>query len=289
MSARFGIIGLGEAGGAIAAGLVSAGATVVGYDATPNPVVHERCRSVGVTVVKDVEALAADADLTICLTSAKVAVSVAEALAPFLTQRHIYSDWNSASPEVKHQIADLVEARGAMFVDGAVMAAVPPQRHAVPVLLSGNGAAAFMAAVDGLGMQLENLGPEPGQASAVKMFRSLLVKGLEALLVECIVGADRYGAARRVLTSMNGTLPTEDWNELTTYLVTRAVQHGHRRAEELRQVTVTLAEAGVEPLLAPAGAARLQWFADLGLGAELAHTGWQSYEDVLRLIDKRGR
>src|SRR5439155_13383771 len=112
--------------------------------------------------------------------------------------------------ETKRAVGHLVTKAGATYVDGAVLAAVPPERHRVPVLLSGDGASRLAELLTPYGMQLEIVGDLPGQASAVKMFRSLLVKGLEALLLECAVGAHAYGATERVLNSMNGTLPTED-------------------------------------------------------------------------------
>jgi 3-hydroxyisobutyrate dehydrogenase-like beta-hydroxyacid dehydrogenase len=159
---------------------------------------------------------------------------------------------------------------------------VPPQRHRVPVLLSGDGARRLFELLSPFGMQLEVLGDQPGQASAVKMFRSLLVKGLEALLLECALGAQAYGATERVLSSMNGTLPTEDWRRLASYLLERTVLHGERRAEELRQVARTLDDAGVEPLMAEAGARRLQWLVDLDLGSSLDVTDYDSLLSTLR-------
>lgn len=287
MTARFGIIGVGEAGSAIAAGLREAGAdTVLGYDSrADDPVVAGRAAAAGLPLVGSLAELTARADLLTCLTSATSALAVATSVAPHLEHRHVYSDWNSASPQLKMRVAAIVRPTGARFVDGAVMAAVPPHRHQVPVLLSGDGAEEFASAVYGLGMRLEVLGTEPGAASAVKMFRSLLVKGLEALILECVVGAHEFGAAKRVLDSMNGSLPMGDWDELASYLIGRTVRHGARRAEELRQVAVTLADAGVEPMLAEAGARRLQWLVDLGLGSDVAGDAPATYHTVLDRID----
>jgi 3-hydroxyisobutyrate dehydrogenase-like beta-hydroxyacid dehydrogenase len=283
MTARIGLIGVGEAGAAIASGLQEEhGLTVAGYDARgADPAVRARAERAGVELVADLAELAERADVVICLASAKVAVPIARDITPHLSSIHLYTDWNSASPEVKREVGEVVSASGASYVDGAVMAAVPPHRHRVPVLLSGNGAEQLSAALAGYGMQLEILGSEPGQASAVKMFRSLLVKGLEALLLECAVGAQAYGATQRVLESMNGTLPTEDWPRLAAYLLERTVAHGERRAEELRQVARTLDDAGVQPLLAEAGAQRLQWFVDLGVTADGADL---DYDGVLRAV-----
>src|SRR5262245_15870960 len=191
MSPRIGIIGLGEAGSAIAAGLLEEhGIHVVGYDAQgDDPVVASRASRAGVTMVDSIVALVAASDVIISLTSAKVATAVAESAAAHLGPAHVFSDWNSSSPELKRRVAEIISGSGAAFADGAVMAAVPPHRHRVPVLLSGDGAARFADALQDTSMRLDVIGDEPGQASAVKMFRSLLVKGLEALLLEFGVGA----------------------------------------------------------------------------------------------------
>jgi 3-hydroxyisobutyrate dehydrogenase-like beta-hydroxyacid dehydrogenase len=287
MTPRIGLVGVGEAGAAIAAGLHEEhGLSVVGYDARGHEnAVRNRAADAGVTLVDDLRQLCADTDVLLCLASAKVAVAIAEQAAPHLRPAQVYADLNSASPEVKRTVGIIVAGSGAAYVDGAVMAAVPPQRHRVPILLSGGGAARLAELLTPLGMRLEVLGGEPGQASAVKMFRSLLVKGLEALLLECAVGAAAYGATDRVLSSMNGTLPTEDWRRLAGYLLERTVVHGTRRAEELRQVAHTLEDAGVDPMLAEAGARRLQWFVDLDLGPDLDPT---DYEGVLGAARKAG-
>ncbi|MFJ3779761.1 DUF1932 domain-containing protein [Streptomyces sp. NPDC090075] len=287
MTVRIGLIGAGEAGAAIAAGLRDEyGLAVLGHDARGHEdAVRQRATAAGVTLVDDLRQLSADTDVLLCLASAKGAVAIAEQTAPHLRPGQVYADLNSASPEVKRTVGRIVAGSGAAYVDGAVMAAVPPKRHKVPILLSGDGAARLAELLTPLGMRLEVLGGDPGQASAVKMFRSLLVKGLEALLLECAVGASAYGATERVLSSMNGTLPTEDWRQLAGYLLERTVVHGTRRAEELRQVASTLQDAGVDPMLAEAGARRLQWFVDLDLSPDLDPT---DYEGVLGAVRKAG-
>lgn len=259
-----GLIGAGEAGCAIAEGLREVDGVIVrGFDIRADEAaVRERADNAGLPLVATVQELVERSDVLLCLTSAKVALSCAKQAAPFLRGGQVYSDWNSASPKLKRTVAAVIDKTPAAFADGAVMAAVPPHRHRVPVLVSGSGARDLAAALAPAGMRIEVLDGEAGQASAVKMFRSLLVKGLEALLVECAIGAQEYGATERVLTSMNGSLPMDDWNRLAEYLVRRTIEHGVRRAEELRQVAETLEEIGHDAWLARAGAKRLQWFAD---------------------------
>lgn len=281
-----GLIGLGEAGSAIAAGLTENGHAVAAYDARHGePSLRRVAEERQVDLVGSPAELAERAKVIICLTSASVAALVAREFAPELGSGHLYADWNSASPQVKRDIAAIVEPSGAGFTDGAVMAAVPPNRHLVPVLLSGGGAEAFAAATAALGIRTEVIGGDPGQAAAVKMYRSLLVKGLEALLLECAVGAAQHRVTERVFASMSGSLPLDDWSTLASYLLGRTALHGRRRAEELRQVAGTLRESGIEPLLADAGAERLQWAVDAGLtGDRFAGTAPADYHEVLAAL-----
>jgi 3-hydroxyisobutyrate dehydrogenase-like beta-hydroxyacid dehydrogenase len=281
-TARIGLIGLGEAGGAIASGLAELGVAIVGYDARADaPAVLATAERAGVTMAGSVAELVAAVDVVMCLTKAAAAVPVARAAAAELLARHVYADLNSASPEVKRAAASAVEHTGAQFADVAIMAAVLPHRHLVPMVVSGSGAKAFSDQVRPFGMHAEVLGDRVGQASAVKMYRSLLVKGIEALVFECALGASAEGALDRVLESMAGSLPFGDWAELATYLMGRSVAHGERRAAELREVAATLDETGIDPALANAAAARLEWVAARGLQARFAGGDPRDYQEIL--------
>ncbi|SEE70030.1 NAD(P)-dependent oxidoreductase [Jiangella alba] len=260
---RMGFVGLGEAAGAIAAGLPAAAVHVYAFDARADDArVRERAAAGGVTLVRTPADLAARCDVVIGLTSGSTAVTVAEELAGALQPGHVYADWNSASPDTKRRVAAVVEPSGARFADGAVMAAVPAHGHRVPVLLSGGGADELLRRCAGLGMNLRVIGAEPGQAAAVKMLRSLIVKGLESLVVECAVAAGHYGVADEVLRSLDGTPDTSDWGALSAYVHARVREHGARRASELDEVARTVSAAGLEPWLAEAAARRMRWVAE---------------------------
>jgi len=137
----------------------------------------------------------------------------------------------------------------------------------VPCLIGGPGAAALAPVAAALGMKMEFVSAEVGQASAVKMFRSIVVKGLEALLVESMTASAEYGVEDRVLASLQETWPGIDWQKLSGYMLERVVRHGRRRAAEMREVSETLRGIGIEPTMAAATAARQQWVADLGVEA----------------------
>jgi 3-hydroxyisobutyrate dehydrogenase-like beta-hydroxyacid dehydrogenase len=257
---RLGVLGLGEAGLAVATGVHwEGGVAVAGFDVRrDDPELRERARDLA--LVGSARELAESSDVLLVLTSGSSAVTVATELAPWLRPGQVYADWNSASPQTMREVAAVVQPTGALFADGAVMAAVPPHGHRVPVLLSGPGAGAMAERTAGFGLRLEVIGDQPGQAAAVKMLRSLLVKGIEALVIECLLGAEHYGVRDRVLASMAGTPDTSDWEALAGYAVGRVSAHGARRAAELYEVAETLAAADVEPWLATAAARRLDTF-----------------------------
>ncbi len=137
------------------------------------------------------------------------------------------------------------------------MAPVPPQRLKVPMLLGGERAAELATALRALGMNTTAIATDIGIASAVKMCRSIVIKGLEALTLECVMAARKLGAEEPVLASLHATFPQLGWQEsLPDYLVSRVAEHGRRRAAEMREVARTLEDVGIEPLMALATAAR---------------------------------
>lgn len=291
MTVAVGVVGFGEAGAAIAAGLAGAGADVVATDTRLQSADGDRLRRLaaeqGVRLVPAAAAVAGEADVILSLVTSSAALPVATALAPHLRATHLVADLNSTSPGLACRVGEVIDASGAVFVDVAVMAAVPPHRHRVPMLASGPGAERFSGLP--LELQVEVVGSEAGTASAIKMLRSLLVKGLEALLLEFAVAAHRFGATDRVLASMNGTLPTEDWRDLATYLLARTARHGARRGHELEEVATMLRELDIEPLLAEAGARRLLWAAERGLGERFADQLPAHYDEVLSALQEGRR
>jgi 3-hydroxyisobutyrate dehydrogenase len=150
-------------------------------------------------------------------------------------------------------------------VEAAVMTSVPPHGIRAPMLLGGPHAEAFLPLAEALGMQAQVFSAEIGRASSVKMCRSVMIKGIEALVTESMLAARHYGVEREVLASLNDLVPHKDWPGLARYMLTRALIHGRRRAEEMREVARTVDEAGFTPLQSAATAERQDWAADRGL------------------------
>jgi 3-hydroxyisobutyrate dehydrogenase len=134
-------------------------------------------------------------------------------------------------------------------------------------------------------MRIEALSGPIGTAAAVKMCRSIVVKGLEALLVECVLGAGRYGAAAHVFASLQESYPGIEWKKLADYNMGRVVVHGERRAREMEEVAETLRAAGIEPIMAEATARRQDWAATLRLREQFGPDGPQTYQEVLDLLE----
>ena len=286
---RLGIVGYGEVGRIFAAGLRARGVDDLAvWDVkfidparSNEPLAH--ARATGVHAADSVASLCAGRQLIVSAVTASNTLSVAEAVAGHVTQGTVFLDLNSASPGTKQQAAALIEARGGRYVEAGVMTSVPPYGMAVPMLLGGPHATALAPVLKAWGMDATPVSDRWGVASAIKMCRSIMIKGLEALVVESYATARRYGVEDHVLPTLAETFPSIDWHAQGRYFFSRVVQHGQRRAEEMRESAHTVREAGMEPLMAAAIAAKQQWMADLareGIFAEVPKDArWQDYAD----------
>jgi 3-hydroxyisobutyrate dehydrogenase-like beta-hydroxyacid dehydrogenase len=287
-----GFIGFGEAGSTIAGGLAAAGVErIVAFDIAANdarlgPVIHDRARRACTTIVESPAALARESEMVFSTVTSSSALEAANQNAAFLDPRHIYADLNSVSPALKQEIDRIVSATGARFVEVAVMAPVLRYGHRVPMLLGGPAAALFVERMKPFGMRCEVLSAAVGTAAAVKMCRSIVVKGLEALMCECVLGASRYDAGSYVFASLNESFPGIDWRTLADYMVGRVVVHGERRAREMAEVAETLRAIGVEPIMAEAAARRHDWSARLGLRLHFGPDGPRTAAEVVEVVTR---
>jgi 3-hydroxyisobutyrate dehydrogenase-like beta-hydroxyacid dehydrogenase len=260
----FAIIGFGEVGGLFARDLRAAGVSgIAAYDIAESA--RARAAATGYVEVRGTAAAAATgADAVFVSVTAGSALEAAASLSGELGRAPFVVDVNSVSPSTKRSAARVVGEAGGRYVEAAVMTSVPPHGLRSPMLLGGPHARDFMALTAPFGMRLTAFSEEIGRASSVKMCRSVMVKGLEALTTECMLAARRYGVEREVLRSLADILPHEDWPGLARYVISRALLHGKRRAEEMREVARTVSEAGVEPLLSRAVAERQDWAGERG-------------------------
>ncbi|MEK7833906.1 MAG: DUF1932 domain-containing protein [Acidobacteriota bacterium] len=290
---KIGFVGFGEAAFHIARGLRDAGLKhIAAYDInthTPGlgEKIQRRAVESGIALVESNAELAEVSDILLSTVTANRAREAAEQTAPFLDARHIFADLNSVSPALKETIGQLVEAGGARFVEIAIMSPVPPHGHRVPMFLCGVHAQSLVDRLAPYGMTLEVISEQIGAASATKMCRSIIVKGLEALLLECVLGAVPYGADERVFATLEETMPGMNWKKLASYMVGRVVEHSERRARELEEVAATLRAIGVEPIMAEATVRRQDWCAKLDLLQEFGGEVPGDYRQVVNAINQR--
>jgi 3-hydroxyisobutyrate dehydrogenase-like beta-hydroxyacid dehydrogenase len=265
---RIAIIGFGEVGTTFARRFLASGRhEVATYDVlldsvTAADAMREKARAANVEACASPAAAAQGARVVISAVTATASRAVAEAAARYLGPGQIFLDVNSVSPETKRGNAEAVERSGARYVEAAVMAPVAPYGLKVPILLGGTAAGEAAEHLNPAGMRMEVATETVGQASAIKMCRSIMIKGIEALAVECFLTARRYGVEETIIASLNGTFPNMNWEKQAGYLIERVVQHGRRRAAEMREAAETVACAGLDPLMTAATARRQDWVAD---------------------------
>ncbi|WP_395704264.1 DUF1932 domain-containing protein [Aquabacterium sp.] len=261
------LIGYGEVGRILAEDLRAQGVAVSAHDLKladeRGQALREHAAAHGVALAASHAATVREADLVVSAVTASQAVAVAEACAPGLKPGAFFLDFNSASPGAKIRAAGLVDAANGRYVEGAVMTSLPPYRIRVPLLLGGGHAAALLSGLQALGFQPKVASDRLGVASATKMCRSVMIKGLEAMVIESFTTARAYGVEDQVLASLAETFPGIDWEKQGAYFFQRVIEHGRRRAEEVREVAVTVREAGLEPWSAAGTAERQAWVADL--------------------------
>ena len=282
-SASIALIGFGEAGSILGEELARRGCGVRAWDiqladAALEKRMRHRIELARADAAGSLEQALRGAKLVISAVTATSAAEVASDSAAVLTAGQIYVDINSVSPGVKRANAACVEAAGAHYIDAAVMAPVPPQRLAVPMLLGGSHAAELSVSLNALGFSTRAVSAEVGIASAIKMCRSVMIKGIEALTVECLLSARHYGAEAAVLQSLAATFPSMGWSEAQPdYLISRVAEHGRRRAAEMREVAATVQDAGLVPHMALATAARQDALVDDMQAAGIAYDASQAF------------
>ncbi|WGR98416.1 DUF1932 domain-containing protein [Bradyrhizobium sp. ISRA443] len=264
---QVGLLGYGEVGRILAEDLRKQGVKVCAYDvklgSEQGKPLREHAAGIGVELTRSHADLAGQSDFIVSAVTASQAVPVAEACAPAIRKDAWFLDFNSASPGAKQRAASCIDGAGGRYVEGAVMTSVPPYRIKVPLLLGGRGARELAPLLVALGFAAKVASDQLGVSSAVKMCRSIIIKGLEAMVIESFTTARAYGVEDAVLASLKETFPAIDWEKQGAYFFQRVIEHGRRRAEEVREVAETVREAGLTPWSASGTAERQAWIADL--------------------------
>jgi 3-hydroxyisobutyrate dehydrogenase-like beta-hydroxyacid dehydrogenase len=288
-------IGFGEAAKAMVAGLREAHPALpihlydIGFAGAGGEGLCAQAAALQAQVHDSLGAAVAGSDIVLSTVVANAAVAVAEGAAAHLKPGQFYIDLNSAAPATKQRVAAVLEISGCDVLDGAILSPVPKHRHKVPILLCGAQVAEATAKLAALGFNVENGGETLGAASATKMLRSIMIKGVEALFLECVAAASHFGATERVLVSLQPSLPGLDWPERACYLTSRTALHGARRAAEMSEAAAMLRDIGMEPMMAEAAARRISWGAEQGLDAGLVDGSFPTVEAMERAFAGKDR
>jgi 3-hydroxyisobutyrate dehydrogenase-like beta-hydroxyacid dehydrogenase len=262
-----GLVGYGEVGRILAEDLRQQQVRVRAYDiklgGDQAGALRDHASSFGVALASSHADLAASSDFIVSAVTASQAVPVAQACAPAVKKAAWFLDFNSASPGAKQRAAAMIDGHGGRYVEGAVMTSIPPYRIRVPLLLGGGGAKELAPLLVALGFDAKVASDQLGVASAVKMCRSVMIKGLEAMVIESFTTARAYGVEDAVLASLAETFPGINWEKQGAYFFQRVIEHGRRRSEEVREVAETVREIGLTPWSAQGTAERQAWIADL--------------------------
>jgi 3-hydroxyisobutyrate dehydrogenase-like beta-hydroxyacid dehydrogenase len=261
-------IGFGEAGQAIAEGLRETGVeTMAAWDILFTESRGDKLKRAadtnGVRCAQSAADAVRGADMVMSAVTAASSVEAVRSIKAHLAGAPYVLDINSVSPGRKQETATLLGDTG-RYVDVAVLAPIHPARHKTPMLLAGPHAQAIAPTLTSLGMRVSVAGAEIGAAAAIKMVRSVMIKGIEALTLECFLAASRAGVIDEVAASMKNNYPGLDWAKIVPYNLERMASHGERRAAEMEEVADTLRELGVEPLMTQATVKRQREMGQIG-------------------------
>ncbi len=266
MSLHIALIGYGEVGQLFGREFVAKEAAVSAYDLKgDDPLGREPLAKTaaedGVQLAGSPAGAIAGAEIVISAVTADQAVAAARAAAGHLQPGQVYVDLNSVSPRTKQAVAEALAVSAADFVEFAVMSPVAGLGIASPILAGGGRAEELAKRLNAIGMKIDAVSPNLGVASATKLCRSLVIKGLEAIMVDLNLAADRAGVMEGVLKSLTASYPGMDWAEVARTMPTRVARHGVRCAAEMREAAQMLEEMGLSGAFAEAIAARHEAFA----------------------------
>ena len=286
---RLGLVGYGEIGSTLGAGLRGAGLERIAcydkyaFDGPYADLIQQRARDAGVTLVRSNAELADASDLIVSVTPGASSLESADAFVPVLSARHTFVDFASATPKIKNTVAEKLAGSGALVGDASIEG-TPLHGYGLPILSSGPAGEQVRDRLVPWGMTIQYMGPVLGTASAIKIIRSVTIKGIEALTDEMLLAARQYGIEDVVLASVSKTM-ARPWMDTVHSLTPSGVIHAKRRAEELEMSAEAVADAGVEPVMARAIAQRLRWKESLGLKDHFNGVVPKSYRDAIEALE----
>lgn len=286
-----GLVGFGEVGSTLGQGFRNEGLIEIAsydkyaFDGPFSELIQSRAAKARVPLVKSPQELARRSEIILSVTPGEASIESAEAFAPHVTAKHVFVDLASATPKIKRSAGQALRDAGANFADASIMGTPHADGHRLPILASGPAAEEFRDVMSPWGLKIELISGELGAASGIKIMRSVIAKGLEALLVECVLGARRYAIDEAVLHSFGRFMDSRPFEEIANFFLVSDVIHAERRAQEARMSVNALEEAGVDAIMTRATAERLEWVSRLDTKAHLGGTIPEHYTQAIEAIE----
>lgn len=287
---KLGFIGFGEAAYNISKGLLSEGLTgIIAYDVMVNQkpmcdLIYNRAKDSGVTILSNAGEVVKQADVVILSVPSSFAMDACRSIIEYLYPGQVCVDVGASAPETKKQEWELVKEKGVLFSDSAMLGSLPALKHKVPILASGNGADKFRELFTPYGMKIDVVGKIPGEASAIKLLRSIFMKGIAALMIEMLEGAEAYDVSEQVISSISSSLDNITFKEHLDRLVTGTAIHAQRRADELKGSIELLIDAGLKYYMTEAAKERHSMLQSYNFAERFYNRKPNGWQEIINIV-----
>lgn len=291
---KIGFLGFGEAAFNIACGLnQSRQHDILIYDAMQDhpimgQLVQKRIEESGVVRKNSPEEVVDGVDLVFAAVPSSNTVQLCQTISGKLREGQFYVDVSASTPDVKKTVWEFVKPSGALFVDAAMMGSLPQKKHEVPIVASGNGAEQFREMMTPCGMQITCISEVPGAASAIKLVRSIYMKGIAALMIETLQGADAYDVADEVIHSISSSMDNIPFEDHLNRLVVGTAIHAARRGKELSGSEQLLEERGLNACMVRAARKKHELLADEHFAEKYVVQQPKSWKEIIKAIQQKG-
>jgi 3-hydroxyisobutyrate dehydrogenase-like beta-hydroxyacid dehydrogenase len=283
---RIGFIGFGEVASTLSRRMKENGGEILAYDKYGDRV-QKRAEESKIRLLNRLADLVRSCPVILGSLWPDAALEVAKEVSSFLSPGQVYCDMNSISPETTEAIEKVVCAHGADFVKIAIMAAIPDRGSDVPMIAGGNKAEEVSKILSGLGLTIRPIGPDPKHPAAIKILRSICLKGLSALAYEMLRGAGRYGVTEQVLESASEVMSKASFKDTVNNWLASTAIHARRRAKEMEEAIETLENLGIEPVMSRAVKEVFEEIAEFGLDEIVQGQPPDSFHKVLEKVRTR--
>lgn len=289
---KIGFIGYGEAAYELSTGLKTEGLNqFYAYDVLLQNEklagsLKEKASQTGVQLTSSISELIKKSDLVIAAVPANKTLEVAQSVSGSLKKNQLYVDVSASTPDIKKQVANEIEKQEALFVDAAMLGSLPVNKHKVPITASGSGIDQFMKVMNAYGMNITKISDQPGDASALKLIRSIYMKGIVGLLIEFLEISKKYNVEHQVISSLSDTIDSKSFEETMNRLVTGSALHAKRRAVELLGTIEMLDEAEIDASMSRAAQKKLEKLADFHFAERFGGVKPASWEEVIDVMQQ---